>query len=105
MVSIQSLIFIEEPYFNEPGFEKIINTDEGNKNSKLYNKNIHSKTIELAMINMINKPPQGFEDVVKEHFKMKKDEILKTTSIWNNNNDDVNIMRNNLIKIFNNLKC
>jgi baculoviral IAP repeat-containing protein 6 len=104
MVSIQSLIFIEEPYFNEPGFEKTINTNEGNKKSKSYNKNIHSKTIELAMINMINNPPQGFEEVIQEHFKMKKDEILKTTSIWNDNNENVNIMRNNLIKIFNNLK-
>jgi ubiquitin-protein ligase len=105
MVSIQSLILIEQPYFNEPGFEKYINTDKGKHESNLYNKNIHSKTIELAMINMINNPPQGFEDVVNEHFKMKKDEILKTTSIWNNNNDNVNIMRDKLINIFNCKYC
>ena len=97
MVSIQSLILVEQPYFNEPGFEKLINTDKGIKESNLYNKNIHSKTIELAMINMIKEPPHGFEDIVKEHFKMKKNEIIKTTSSWNDNN-----LRNNLIELLNN---
>lgn len=103
MVSIQSLIFIEHPYFNEPGYEKQINTDLGDTKSKIYNDNIQPKTIELAMINMITDPPQGFEDVVKEHFKMKKDEIINNTSIWNNNNNKVTIPRNNLIKLLNNL--
>lgn len=33
-VSIQSLIFVEEPYFNEPGYEKSIGTPEGTRQSK-----------------------------------------------------------------------
>jgi len=33
-VSIQSLIFVEEPYFNEPGFERTIGTQQGADASK-----------------------------------------------------------------------
>ena len=41
IISIQSQILIEEPYFNEPGHEKIINTEIGKKKSKEYNMNIY----------------------------------------------------------------
>jgi ubiquitin-protein ligase len=101
IVSIQSLIFNENPYFNEPGYEKNINNDIGKQKSKLYNENIHPNTIEIAMINIIKNPPEGFEEIVKEHFKMKKDEIIKNTLIWNNNNEKVTIPRNNLINLLN----
>jgi ubiquitin-protein ligase len=101
MVSIQSLIFIEQPYFNEPGLEKFINTTKGNNESNIYNLKIQPKTIELAMIDMINNPPIGFEEVVKEHFKLKKDEIINKTLIWSNNNDKINNIRNKLINLLN----
>jgi ubiquitin-protein ligase len=35
IISIQSLIFVDEPYFNEPGYESLINTEKGNNTSKL----------------------------------------------------------------------
>ena len=76
MVSIQSLIFVEEPYFNEPGWEKEIGTPKGITNSKNYNEKIFPNTVKLGMINMIKNPPSGFEDVIKNHFIMKKEEIL-----------------------------
>ena len=36
-VSIQSLIFVDKPYFNEPGYERLIGTDQGEKESVEYN--------------------------------------------------------------------
>jgi baculoviral IAP repeat-containing protein 6 len=85
MISIQSLILVEQPYFNEPGLEKEMNTSKGVINSDNYNKNIHPNTIMLGMINMIKNPPQGFEQVVNTHFIMKKEEIIKTTLEWEEN--------------------
>ena len=38
LVSIQSLILVPDPYFNEPGYEQSINTDSGKKLSEEYNK-------------------------------------------------------------------
>ena len=38
LVSIQSLILVPDPYFNEPGYEQSINTDAGKAMSAEYNK-------------------------------------------------------------------
>ncbi len=40
LVSIQSLIFVDEPYYCEPGFESYMHTEAGNSASKAYNLNI-----------------------------------------------------------------
>ena len=40
LVSIQSLIFVDEPYYCEPGFEGQMHTDQGNRASKAYTLNI-----------------------------------------------------------------
>ena len=36
-MSIQSLILVPEPYFNEPGYEQEIGTEPGEKHSAEYN--------------------------------------------------------------------
>ncbi len=85
MISIQSLILVEQPYFNEPGWEREMNTQKGKTASAGYNEERQPHTIRLAMIDMIQNPPNGFEDVVRNHFKMKKDEIINRTLIWEQN--------------------
>ncbi len=40
LISIQSLIFVDEPYFNEPGYEGTMHTPEGDRASWAYNQNI-----------------------------------------------------------------
>jgi ubiquitin-protein ligase len=82
MVSIQSLILIEHPYFNEPGWEREMNSPTGKLKSASYNEERQPYTIRLAMNDMIKNPPNGFEDVVRNHFRMKKDEIINRTLIW-----------------------
>ena len=85
MISIQSLILVEDPYFNEPGYERDIHTPKGKTNSTKYNQDLHPNTIKLGMINMIKTPPPGFEEVIKNHFSMKKEEIINTIQIWEQN--------------------
>lgn len=85
MVSIQSLILIEHPYFNEPGWEREMNSATGKQNSASYNEERQPQTISLAMNDMIKNPPNGFEEVVRNHFRMKKDEIINRTLIWEQN--------------------
>lgn len=85
MVSIQSLILIENPYFNEPGWERDMNSESGKQKSNMYNEERKPHTIKLAMIDMIKNPPVGFEEVVRNHFKMKKEEIINNTLIWEQN--------------------
>lgn len=107
MVSIQSLIFIEQPYFNEPGWEREINSTIGKHKSNAYNEERHPHTIKLAMCDMIKNPPNGFEDVVKNHFRIKKDEIINRTLIWEQNatkhKNLIKSNRNELIELMNKL--
>ena len=82
LISIQSLIFIDEPYFNEPGHERSMNTEPGKKASKEYNKNVKFNNLTWAMVDMLKKPPKGFESVIETHFKLKSNKILSEVGKW-----------------------
>jgi baculoviral IAP repeat-containing protein 6 len=82
LVSIQSLIFVSEPYFNEPGYERSMGTAEGTRESMAYNSTIKLATVTHAMIDHIEKPKIGFEEVIKIHFLLKRDEIISQVDAW-----------------------
>ena len=64
------------PNLNGKGSEK------GKLASSNYSEERMPSTIKLAMTDMIKNPPNGFEEVVRTHFKMKKEEIINRTLIW-----------------------
>jgi ubiquitin-protein ligase len=107
MVSIQSLIMVENPYFNEPGWEREMNSISGKQKSNAYNEERQPHTIKFGMTDMIKNPPCGFEDIVKNHFKMKKNEIINNTLIWEQNASNhknlISINRKELIKVLDKL--
>lgn len=83
--SIQSLILVEEPCFNEPGHERNYGSDAGNKENAGYNQNVQFYTMRTSMLNMlknIDKQYPEFKDMILFHFKSKKDEILKQIDRW-----------------------
>lgn len=86
LMSIQSQILIDEPYFNEPSFESSIGSSKGKSLSESYNHNIRLYTMKSTIRDLVVNPklyPQ-FEDVIKSHFKFKKDRIIETCSKWVN---------------------
>lgn len=82
LVSIQSLILVDQPYFNEPGYERDYGTERGNKLSDAYNEPLHFHTIELAMIDQLKNGPPEYKNVIDNHFRIKKDDILTTCEKW-----------------------
>ncbi|KAF2075779.1 hypothetical protein CYY_002912 [Polysphondylium violaceum] len=82
LVSIQSLILVPEPYFNEPGYESQMSTPTGKASSKKYTEGIRESMVEWAMIDMMKNPPKEFEDVVKLHFFYQKDKIKAQLNKW-----------------------
>jgi ubiquitin-protein ligase len=102
LLSIQSQIMIDEPYFNEPGHEKYIGTQSGINNSKAYNDNIYQYTIDHAMIDLLEKDnyPE-FKELIHDYFKYQKENILKTMNKWQNNlpTNKINIFSNSLKKL------
>lgn len=82
LLSIQSIIMSDLVYFNEPGHEGQLGTSEGNKLNEGYANIVRYNNIRVCMIDMIDHPPKGFEDVIKIHFYLKKDKILKEVDSW-----------------------
>lgn len=53
MISIWSLIFVSEPYFNEPGFESTMGTAGGDMESMKYNEGLHRGVWNFAILAQI----------------------------------------------------
>jgi ubiquitin-protein ligase len=82
MISIQSLVMIPEPYFNEPGFETTFNTNSGKQASIKYNYSVRLNCMKWAMIDMLKNPTKGFETAIKKHFTIKAEYIRNICSTW-----------------------
>ncbi|KAK8727583.1 hypothetical protein OTU49_009634 [Cherax quadricarinatus] len=82
LVSIQSLIFVSEPYFNEPGYERSRGTPTAMQNSREYDANIRAATVRWAMLNQLRNPSPCFKEVIDRHFWLKHKEILEQVDSW-----------------------
>lgn len=82
LVSIQSLILVPDPFFNEPGYEHWIGSEYGNQQSTQYNQDLQLYSVKYAMIDQLRNPCPEFEDVIRAHFYMKKDRILEEVQSW-----------------------
>lgn len=76
LISIQSLILVPDPYFNEPGWEPSRGTPRGEAASKNYNSNIRRHTvtesIERLLANILNKknPYPEFEPLMIKQLRL-----------------------------------
>jgi ubiquitin-protein ligase len=84
LVSIQSLVFVENPFFNEPSYERIMGTERGEKADRDYNEVIRLGNMQWAILDQLKNPSDGFEDMIKKHFSLKKEEVLKECEFWYN---------------------
>jgi len=97
--SIQSLILVDHPYFNEPSYERNIGTSDGDKYSAQYNHNIRYYNMCYTIRDTLSgrKNWHGFEDIIFEHFKMKQDDIIAMCEKWTNDADE-NINKKKITK-------
>ncbi|KAH8359553.1 hypothetical protein KR093_007414 [Drosophila rubida] len=68
LVSIQGLILVDEPYYNEAGYEKQRGTQLGNENSRVYNEMAIIKIVH-STIKQLQNPPFIFRKELIEHYK------------------------------------
>ena len=54
LMSIQALILVPDPFFNEPGYERTRGTPEGDRQNRAYNENIREATVRFAMIDIVS---------------------------------------------------
>lgn len=80
LLSIQSLIFVDSPYFNEPGYDH--NSPHHQRQSNDYNRQIRVATLQEAILGQIQCPSLMFEDCINCHFRLKKRYILEQVDEW-----------------------
>ncbi|KHN82070.1 Ubiquitin-conjugating enzyme E2 O [Toxocara canis] len=80
-LSIQGLILVPEPYFNEAGYESRKNLPVAIERSRRYN--------EMALVNSLDyfyrimrNPPKGFEKLIKEHCHRALPALKERISAW-----------------------
>ncbi|XP_021894665.1 uncharacterized protein LOC110812246 [Carica papaya] len=74
-VSIQALILNQDPFFNEPGFEIIRGSKQGEMQSQDYNEAIFILSVK-TMAFLVRKQPKNFEDFIVGHFYTHAHDIL-----------------------------
>lgn len=62
-MSVQSLILVAEPYFNEPGYERSRGTPSGTQSSREYDGNIRQASVKWAMLEQLRNPSPCFKEV------------------------------------------
>jgi len=67
LVSIQGLILVREPYFNEAGYEKQKGAQQGSENSRMYNEMAVLKLVQ-SMTRLVRAPHAPFQAEVRAHF-------------------------------------
>ncbi|XP_066592448.1 (E3-independent) E2 ubiquitin-conjugating enzyme UBE2O [Prorops nasuta] len=81
IVSIQGLILVPEPYFNEAGFEKQKGSQQGKENSRMYNEMVVLKLVQ-AQTKLLQHPPQIFKEIIISHFKKHATKLLQRLDLW-----------------------
>ncbi|KAG0319887.1 hypothetical protein BGZ99_004862 [Dissophora globulifera] len=76
LISLQGLVLVPEPYYNEAGFEKFIGTKEAARNSELYNEKVYLLSLKTIQT-ILNNPPTPFEREVR-HFYITQGKLEQT---------------------------
>ena len=82
LMSIQALILVPDPFFNEPGYERTRGTPEGDRQSRAYNETIREATVRYAMIGQLKNPAPELKEAILGHFRMRRPEVLEQVRGW-----------------------
>jgi ubiquitin-conjugating enzyme E2 O len=77
VVSIQGLVLNDQPYYNEAGYETLVGKPEGRRNALPYSENAYILSLR-TILHVLHRPPQGFEEFVKDHFRRQGRFVLMT---------------------------
>jgi hypothetical protein len=72
------MIFVNRPFFNEPGYGEPTDSVD----SLSYSAEVRKNVVKYAMIDVLENPPSLFAQVVKVHFGLKKRRIQQQVLAW-----------------------
>jgi ubiquitin-protein ligase len=82
LMSVQSLIFVPDPYFNEPQVDLMRGSAEGERASRRYNAEVRLAVVRFAMLAQLRAPPPGFGDAVRAHFGALRRALVRRQAWW-----------------------
>ncbi|KAJ4384205.1 hypothetical protein N0V86_001052 [Didymella sp. IMI 355093] len=82
LVSLQAMVFCEQPWYNEPGRERGLASGAADPTAERYNREIRELTVRLGMLDWLENTPQIWRNVVEQHFKFSADKMLCTVIDW-----------------------
>ncbi|XP_033630246.1 (E3-independent) E2 ubiquitin-conjugating enzyme-like isoform X2 [Asterias rubens] len=81
LVSIQGLILVSEPYYNEAGYEKHRDSVPGTENSRLYNETAILKMVQ-SMTLMLTNPPEVFHEETVSFCRKYGHRMIRRVEHW-----------------------
>ncbi|XP_040292226.1 (E3-independent) E2 ubiquitin-conjugating enzyme [Bufo bufo] len=85
LISIQGLILVNEPYYNEAGFDSDRGLQEGYENSRCYNEMALIRVVQ-SMTQMLRRPVEVFQQEILEHFQSNGWRLAHRIETWLENN-------------------
>ncbi|XP_034045229.1 (E3-independent) E2 ubiquitin-conjugating enzyme UBE2O [Thalassophryne amazonica] len=86
LISIQGLILVNEPYYNEAGFDSDRGLQEGYENSRCYNEMALIKMVQ-SMTQLLQNPVEVFRQEIQEHFVSNGWRLIHRLEAWLDLND------------------
>ncbi|NXI36184.1 UBE2O enzyme, partial [Galbula dea] len=86
LISIQGLILVNEPYYNEAGFDSDRGLQEGYENSRCYNEMTLIRVVQ-SMTQLLRKPVEVFEHEIREHFRCNGWRLVSRIESWLETNE------------------
>ncbi|XP_061582756.1 (E3-independent) E2 ubiquitin-conjugating enzyme UBE2O-like isoform X2 [Cololabis saira] len=81
LISIQGLILVNEPYYNEAGFDSDRGLQEGYENSRCYNEMALIRMVQ-SMSTLLSSPVDVFRQEIRDHFSSSGWRFLHRLEAW-----------------------
>uniref|UniRef100_A0A673JAS2 (E3-independent) E2 ubiquitin-conjugating enzyme n=1 Tax=Sinocyclocheilus rhinocerous TaxID=307959 RepID=A0A673JAS2_9TELE len=81
LISIQGLILVNEPYYNEAGFDSDRGLQEGYENSRCYNEMALIKMVQ-SMTQLLQQAVEVFQQEICEHFACSGWRLVRRLESW-----------------------
>ena len=65
LISIQSMILVSDPYYNEPGYESSRGTTSGNQQCENYNRQQECNTACHSILAALRQPDPCFQEIIR----------------------------------------
>lgn len=76
------MVFVPDPFYNEPGYERSANTASGKAQAAEYNKGVRLGTASHAILAQLRKPDPVFGEAVEVHYSHQGVRVAALLQQW-----------------------